>query len=142
MKTSKAVQSSPAGTGPEIIAADDDGIARRLISHRLSRDGFRVSTCGNGEELLILAAKTKPVVLILDMMMPIMDGYSTLKALKSNPHLASVPVLVLSGKNQQDHIARCFDAGAADYMVKPFNPEELSARVHKLASHATPLPHP
>lgn len=126
---------------PAIIIADDDKVARLLISHRLSREGYRVITCSDGEELLSLAGNNKPVALILDLMMPIMDGYSALRALKANPALAAIPVLVLSGKNQDDEIARCLEAGAADYIIKPFNPADLADRIRHIVSREAPPPH-
>lgn len=131
---------APAPTGPAILAAEDDATTRRLITFKLQRDGFRVEAYPNGEELLARAPAFKPALVILDLMMPIKDGYSTLRELKSHPALAAVPVLMLSGKNQEDDVVRCLNAGAADYMVKPFSPDELVARVRKLLPRETPAP--
>jgi DNA-binding response OmpR family regulator len=126
--------------GPGILAAEDDATTRRLITFKLQRDGFQVETHPNGEELLARAPAFKPALVILDLMMPILDGYSTLRALKADPALAAVPVLMLSGKNQEEDVLRCLNAGAADYMVKPFSPDELVARVRKLLPRETPAP--
>lgn len=126
--------------GPAILAAEDDATTRRLITFKLQRDGFQVETHPNGEALLARAPTFKPALVILDLMMPIKDGYSTLRALKSDPALAAVPVLMLSGKNQEDDVVRCLNAGAADYMIKPFSPDELVARVRKLLLRETPAP--
>jgi DNA-binding response OmpR family regulator len=131
----------PKTEGPAIMMAEDDRGTRRLISYKLERTGFQVTVCGDGEELLARAAEAKPALFILDLMMPIKDGYTTLRALKSDPGLATVPVLMLSSKNQDEDVVRCLEAGAADYMAKPFSPDELVARVHKLLPRANPAPH-
>ncbi|MBA4138679.1 MAG: response regulator [Opitutus sp.] len=126
-----ATPSSPE-PAPRILAAEDDATTRRLIEFKLKRDGFIVEMHPNGEDLLARAPTFHPGLVILDLMMPIKDGYSTLRALKNDPALAHVPVLMLSGKNQEEDVVRCLNAGAADYMVKPFSPEELVVRVRKL----------
>lgn len=131
---------TPAAAGQAILAADDDSTTRRLITFKLQRVGFQVEAYANGEDLLARAPRLKPALVILDLMMPIKDGYSTLRALKSDPALEAVPVLMLSGKNQEEDVLRCLNAGAADYMVKPFSPDELVVRVHKLLSRETPAP--
>lgn len=121
------------------MMADDDRGTRHLITYKLERTGYQVTACGNGEELLASAANAKPALFILDLMMPVKDGYSTLRALKSDPGLAPVPVLMLSSKHHEEDIVRCLEAGAADYVVKPFSPDELVARVRKLIPRATPV---
>jgi DNA-binding response OmpR family regulator len=133
---------APAHGGPAILAADDDRVTLRLITHKLGRDGYQVTTFADGEGLLAGATKADPSLIILDMMMPIKDGYSTLRALKADVKLAGVPVLMLSAKNHEEDIVRCLKAGAADYMVKPFSPDELVARVHKLIPSGTAAPAP
>lgn len=128
--------SSPVATSSvppaRVLAAEDDPTTRRLIEFKLKRDGFAIEVTSNGEELLARAPAFAPQLIILDLMMPIKDGYSTLRTLKSDPAFAPVPVLMLSGKNQEDDVVRCLKAGAADYMVKPFSPDELVVRVRKL----------
>ena len=122
---------------PTILVADDEELMRQLIASLLTRAGFAVEVFKEGAELLLRAARCKPTLIVLDMIMPIKDGYSTLRALKADPLLSSVPILVLSAKNQEDVIARCFKEGANDYVVKPFSPLELVARVQKLIPRAT-----
>ena len=130
MSTPTPPASPPAA--PRILAAEDDATTRRLIEFKLKREGFTVEIQPNGEDLLNRAPVYKPHLIILDLMMPIKDGYSTLRALKTDPALAAIPVLMLSGKNQEEDVVSCLNAGAADYMVKPFSPEELVVRVKKL----------
>jgi two-component system alkaline phosphatase synthesis response regulator PhoP len=119
-------------TGERILLAEDDPTTRRIVSFKLGRDGYVVETTNNGEELLKQAIAHPPALLILDLMMPIQDGFSTLLKLKENPSIAHIPVIVLSAKNDEQEVVRCLHAGAADYMVKPFSPEELTVRVGRL----------
>ena len=125
---------SPATPGqlPSILVAEDDSVTRRLITFKLQREGYTVRDFANGEELFAHAAAHTPAIIILDLMMPIQDGFSTLRQLKERPALAAVPIIVLSGKNGEEDIVRCLNAGASDYMVKPFSPDELVVRVRKL----------
>ena len=120
-----------------ILAADDDTVTRRVIAAKLEREGYTVLSFSNGEDLLAQARKSKPALIILDLMMPAMDGYSTLRALRADPAHAAVPVLMLSSKNQEEDIVSCLKAGAADFVVKPFSPQELVARVRKLIPRGT-----
>ena len=115
-----------------VLAADDNLVTRRLITVILARHGYKVETFADGAELLERAATAAPSLVILDIMMPAKDGYSTLCALKATAALTHVPVLMLSSNSHGEDVARCLDAGAADYMVKPFSPPELVARVRKL----------
>ncbi|HLP25452.1 MAG TPA: response regulator [Acidobacteriota bacterium] len=123
---------APSADRVPILAAEDDATTRRLIEFKLKREGFAVEVVGNGEDLLARAPAFAPRLVILDLMMPIKDGYSTLRALKTDPALSDIPILMLSGKNQEEDVVRCLNAGAADYMVKPFSPDELVVRVRKL----------
>jgi DNA-binding response OmpR family regulator len=126
--TTPATHLSP----PSILVAEDDSVTRRLITFKLQREGYAVTACTNGEELFAQATTQAPALIILDLLMPIQDGFSTLRQLKHHPALSSVPVIVLSGKSGEEDIVRCLNAGAADYMVKPFSPDELVVRVRKL----------
>ncbi len=121
-----------AAPAPAAFAADDNPVTRQLIVNFLGRQGYRVETFANGADLLARAAVTPPNVVILDIMMPGKDGYSTLRALKTAPALRHIPVLILSSANHGEDVARCLDAGAADYMAKPFSPQELVSRVRRL----------
>lgn len=124
----------PAASGQArlILVAEDDAVTRRLIIFKLQREGYAVEAYANGEELLAAAASRSPALIVLDIMMPIQDGFSTLRRLKESPALAAVPIMMLSGKNNEEDVVRCLNAGASDYMVKPFSPDELIVRVRKL----------
>jgi DNA-binding response OmpR family regulator len=124
----------PSGTAhsPRVLVAEDDAVTRRLIAFKLQREGYTVETAANGEELLQQAARDAPALVILDIMMPIQDGFSTLRVLRENPTTANVPIMMLSGKSNEEDVVRCLNAGASDYMIKPFSPDELVVRVRKL----------
>jgi DNA-binding response OmpR family regulator len=127
-----AVPSPNHAPAPHILVAEDDATTRRLIEFKLRREGFAVESLSNGEDLLTRSGAILPALVILDLMMPVKDGYSTLRALRTDTRTAAVPVLVLSGRSDDVDIVRCLEAGANDYMVKPFSPEELVARVRRL----------
>lgn len=117
---------------PLILVAEDEAVTRRLVTFKLERSGFAVAHASNGEELLTLTRQRSPALIILDIMMPVKDGFTTLCALREDAALAATPVIMLSGKTQEADVVRCLKAGATDYVVKPFSPDELVARVRKL----------
>ena len=136
----KSSTRSPGATrSGTVLVGEDDATTRRLISFKLKREGFEVIAVENGELVLAEVARSSPMLVILDIMMPVKDGYSTLRALKGNPATAAVPVLMLSGKSGED-VVRCLNAGAADYVVKPFSPDELAVRVRNVIRRDTPKP--
>lgn len=118
--------------GQLVIIADDEPVTRRLVSFKLGREGFRVVAVVHGEELLERVRSERPDAVLLDIMMPVIDGFSTLRRLKQDPALAGIPIMMLTAKGHEDDVVRCLSAGAADYMVKPFSPDELVARIRKL----------
>lgn len=128
MANSRPALSTPA----RILVAEDDAVTRRLITFKLQREGYAVEAVANGEELLQQAQAAPPALVILDIMMPIQDGFSTLQRLKHDPKTAGAPIIMLSGKSDEEDVVRCLNAGASDYMVKPFSPDELLVRVRKL----------
>lgn len=120
-----------------VLVGEDDATTRRLITFKLKREGFEVVAVENGEQVLAEAVRLRPILVILDIMMPVKDGYSTLRALKEDPVLSPIPVLMLSGKSGED-VIRCLNAGAADYVVKPFSPDELAVRVRNVIRREAP----
>ncbi|HEY0946944.1 MAG TPA: response regulator [Opitutaceae bacterium] len=124
-------------TSPQlVIIADDEPVTRRLVSFKLDREGFRVTAVVHGEELLEKVRGERPDAVLLDIMMPVSDGFSTLRRLKQDPSLADIPIMMLTAKGHEEDVVRCLRAGAADYMVKPFSPDELVARIRKLMTPA------
>ena len=119
-------------TGPgsgRILVVDDQPANLRAVSALLTRYGYEVLTAGTGEQALVLALAHIPDLLLLDMMMPGMDGFELLAEIKLQPQLHRVPVMFLTAAQDRELLLRAFDAGAVDYVTKPFLPEELRARV-------------
>jgi len=112
-----------------ILVVDDQPANLRAVSTLLSRHGYDVRTAGNGDEALAMAADAVPDLLLLDMMMPGMDGFELLQRMQADPALAMLPAIFLTAAQDREMLLRAFDAGAVDYVTKPFIPEELLARV-------------
>jgi len=117
-------------TPGRILVVDDQPANLRAVSALLSRHGYEVATAGNGDEALRTAQERTPDLLLLDMMMPGMDGFELLAEIKQRPDLLRVPVVFLTAAQDRELLLRAFDAGAVDYVTKPFMPEELLARVN------------
>jgi two-component system KDP operon response regulator KdpE len=109
-----------------ILVVDDEPAILRLIRARLQADGFAVITAEGGETALELAADERPDLVVLDLMMPSMDGYETMRRIRET---VSLPVIMLTARASDADKLRGFDSGADDYITKPFNPDELSARI-------------
>jgi len=120
----------PALAQGRIMVVDDQPANLRAVSALLVRSGYQVVTAGTGEEALRLAAEHVPDLLLLDMMMPGMDGFALLAQIKQHPPLLRLPVVFLTAAHDRELLLRAFDAGAVDYVTKPFMPEELLARVN------------
>jgi len=112
-----------------ILVVDDQPANLRAVSALLSRHGYEVRTAATGEEALAMSAEAVPDLLLLDMMMPGMDGFDLLVRLQADPSLSGVPAIFLTAAQDREMLLRAFDAGAVDYVTKPFIPEELLARV-------------
>ena len=112
-----------------ILVVDDQSANIRVVSALLERHGYQVSSASNGADALVVAAEARPDLILLDMMMPGMDGFELLAALRQMPELLGVPSIFLTAAQDRDLLLRAFDAGAVDYVTKPFMPEELLARV-------------
>jgi len=121
---------------PRILAVDDDEFNRRLVAAALSRLNYEVSTAENGQEGLRLAAELKPDLILLDVMMPDMDGYDVCKRLRSLPSSAHTPIMMLTALDGVNEKIKGFEVGADDYLSKPFEPVELQARVQALLRRA------
>jgi DNA-binding response OmpR family regulator len=114
---------------PTILVADDEPDVLELVGYRLSRSGFTVVEACDGEEALARALDQVPDLAVLDVMMPKLDGYELTRRLRSADATQRVPVILLTARAQESDIATGFEAGADDYLRKPFNPDELVARV-------------
>jgi DNA-binding response OmpR family regulator len=117
---------------PLVLVADDDPDILTLVGFRLERAGYEVLPARDGEEALALALERQPDLAILDVMMPKLDGYEVTQRLRSNRATSGMPVILLTARVQEADITRGFEAGADDYIKKPFSPQELRARVQAI----------
>lgn len=113
----------------KILAADDERDIRDLIGFTLRFAGHQVILAKDGEEALQLVRQEKPDLVLLDVRMPKMTGYETCRLIKEDPALGDTPVVFISAKGQESEIHAGLQAGAVEYMLKPFAPDELTARV-------------
>jgi len=123
-----------AGTGarPLVLVADDDDDIRALVGFRLERAGYEVVTAADGEQALSLARERAPDLAVLDMMMPKLTGLDVTRQLRANEATKGIPVILLTARVQEADIARGVEAGADDYVKKPFSPQDLRDRVQAL----------
>jgi Amt family ammonium transporter len=116
---------------PLVLVIDDDPAARELLVHALDREGLRVQTAANGEEGLRLAHELRPNVITLDVMMPGLDGWAVLAALKADPQLRQIPVIMLTMLTMAEEREHGFTLGAADYLTKPIDRGQLLAAIER-----------
>ena len=112
-----------------ILVVDDDPDVRRLVEMKLHLDGIETVSAGDGAEALEILGDQTVDLVVLDLMMPVMDGYEVCRRMQADPALSSIPVIMLTARAQANDIEAGFDIGATDYIVKPFSPRELLSRV-------------
>ena len=115
-----------------IMIADDEPDIRDLVSFTLRFAGHTVIAFSNGAEVVEAAKTAQPDLIMMDVRMPRMTGYEACQALRANPLTAAIPVVLLSAKGQEDEIRTGLESGASEYLLKPFAPMDLSARVNEL----------
>src|SRR5262249_669464 len=111
---------------PRVLVADDDPLIQRLVRTHLDPAGFRVLAAGDGEEAVDVAAAEQPDIIVLDLMLPKLDGFEVCRRIRE---FSLVPVVMLTARGEQVDKLKGFEAGADDYLTKPFAPPELLARV-------------
>ena len=112
-----------------ILVVEDSKEIAALVKFRLKSSGYEVVTAENGKVGLEIAQKNRPDMIILDVMMPVMNGLETLMALKSEYSTRSIPVIFLTAQSTEQEIIKGLELGAEDYITKPFSPQELVTRV-------------
>ena len=118
-------------TDPSIVLiVDDNEVNRDLLARRIQREGYEVRIACDGFEALEIVRSDSLDLILLDIMMPQMNGYQVLEALKADPALRYIPVIMISAVNDLDSVVRCIELGAEDYLSKPFNPVLLRARIN------------
>lgn len=115
---------------PSILVVDDDPINRILLSRELEREGHRVLAAENGLQALEILQNDKFDIVLLDVLMPELDGYETLARIERDDKLRHIPVIMISALEEIESVVRCIEMGAADYLPKPFDPVLLRARIN------------
>jgi DNA-binding response OmpR family regulator len=116
----------------KILVIEDDPGTLRLMVYSLQHEGYQVISAANGLEGLRKAQEEEPDLVVLDVMLPGIDGYEVCHRLRAEPHTAHLPILMLSGKAQETDKATGLKVGADDYIAKPVSPSETADRVRKL----------
>jgi DNA-binding response OmpR family regulator len=120
-----------------ILICDDDPLLVDLLEYRLTSRGYAVAIAEDGGKALRRLQEMKPDAVLLDAMMPVIDGYEVLRKIRENPETAGIPVIMLTARKQEQDIVLALELGANDYLVKPFIPEELVARLGRLLEGST-----
>ena len=120
-----------------VLLVDDDPVILKLLQVNFEMEGYTVITAGDGAEGLARARAERPDIVLLDIMMPKMDGLEVTRALKSDKETKSIPIILLSAKAQVSDVQQGKDIGADDYLTKPFDPLELLERVNHLLNRRT-----
>lgn len=117
---------------PTILIVEDDEVTSYMLEFLLQREGYTVTKANDGKEALKLIENSKPFdIVLLDIMIPYVNGFELVSHIRSQPAWGKTPVLMLSGKSQEKDIVKALDSGATDYIVKPFQPGEVLARIRK-----------
>lgn len=117
-------------TGERVLIADDDPNIRQLLALALHADGIEVVCAADGFELIRKAQECQPHLIVADIQMPRMDGFTAIRRLRDNQATAHIPVIILSARSSADDVSSALEFGADEYIVKPFNLGTLRGRIH------------
>jgi DNA-binding response OmpR family regulator len=117
---------------PVVLVADDEEDILELLVFRLENSGYTVVQAHDGAEALEVARSSRPDLAVLDVMMPKMDGFELTRRLREDEATSRMPIILLTARTQEADVQRGFDAGADDYIRKPFSPQELRSRVQAI----------
>lgn len=121
--SSRMTESAGGAAPPLVLVADDDELTRELVCEVLAGAGYRTVTAADGERVVELAQRHRPVLIVLDLMMPKMDGYTTIVRLRGDAQTAGIPVIILTGQTDPVFGALSRDIGAIAHVTKPFAPD-------------------
>lgn len=120
----------------KILIAEDSSTVRRVVAGRLAADGYRVIEAVDGEDALKLARQERPDLLVLDKVMPKYDGFEVVRALREDPEMRAIPIVMLTERSGEPDVLSGLGLGVDEYMAKPFSPRELSVRVQRVLARA------
>jgi two-component system phosphate regulon response regulator PhoB len=116
-------------TKPFVLIVEDEASLVAMLRYNFEREGFEVGEAGDGEEALVQIAERKPNLVLLDWMLPLVSGIEVCRRLRRSPETRLLPVIILTARGEETDRVRGLDSGADDYIVKPFSPSELVARL-------------
>src|SRR6266404_1038192 len=123
---------------PVVLIVEDEAPLVMLLRYNLEKEGFAVCEAGDGEEALVQIAERKPDVVLLDWMLPLVSGIEVCRRIRRSPETRALPVIMLTARGEESDRVRGLDGGADDYVVKPFSPSELVARLRAVIRRARP----
>jgi CheY-like chemotaxis protein len=137
--TEQPSQLSTPDQPPLVLVVEDDVIARRLMCKILKRDGFHVAEAGDGQQALAVYDQQQPDIVLLDIEMPVMDGYTTCRELRMRASAQQLPILMVSGNCDMASVNRSYDEGANDFITKPVSLAKLRGTLEKWLHTSTDL---
>jgi len=123
---------------PVVLIVEDEAPLVMLLRYNLEKEGFQVCEAADGEEALVQIAERKPDVVLLDWMLPLVSGIEVCRRIRRSPETRALPVIMLTARGEENDRVRGLDSGADDYVVKPFSPSELVARLRAVIRRAQP----
>lgn len=114
-----------------MLVVDDSPTEMHIVVNALTKAGYRVETASNGEEAVRTAQRIRPSLVLMDVVMPVLNGYQATRQLQRDPATADIPVIMVTSKDQETDRTWGLRQGALDYLVKPVNPKDLVARVRQ-----------
>lgn len=115
----------------KILIVEDEYFLAEILKARLEFSGYQVSIAENGAVALEMIAESRPDIILMDVMMPVLDGYETTVKIRQNPDWADLPIIILTARARQADQDQAFNVGANDYLVKPFETEDLESMIRK-----------
>ena len=123
---------------PNVLIVEDEPPLVELLSYNLEKAGFQIHIARDGEEALLAVEERKPDLILLDWMLPYVSGIEICRRIRRNPETRNVPIIILTARGEEDDRIRGLEAGADDYVVKPFSPSELVARLRAVLRRTRP----
>src|ERR1700745_2390904 len=123
---------------PLVLIVEDEAPLVTMLRYNLEKEGFEVCEAGDGEEALVQIAESKPDLVLLDCMLPLVSGIEVCRRIRRSPETRSLPVVILTARGEEADRVRGLDSGADDYVVKPFSPSELVARLRAVMRRTHP----
>ncbi len=131
----------PSPQGKLVLVAEDNKSTRDIVVHNLHAAGFRTVEAADGEQALALAGSEDVDLILLDIMMPKVDGFTVCATLRRTMATSRVPIIVVSARNEREDVVRAVESGANDFIVKPFTKDTLLAKIEKYVGRATSQRH-